>query len=303
MSAAIAVLCSELPGSANRLLYRYLQCLFVIASSICPRLNMVLDPVLVCISGLWVHMLWAWSLLFTHVDFLMVGWYASCVFVLAAIICAFTPDVGSCLHSYVLNVLVCAVVPQSWMMRRIAPSCVNTRQLLRLEICSCQLLYHLCPRCLLSGMLTFGHCLQLAGSLFQCMLVKYVAICVRVGRQCHQAGGTDVVDLPDILLPEDQYLDMFDVTGHPAWLVLWIVFDLDTPISLLLVICLLVLLFAVSVVGCLLGYSSCLVVWIPLFLDPSDGAFGRFDLAALCGCRTLNFCLFVCLFLYISSPS
>ena len=50
--------------------------------------------------------------------------------------------------------------------------------------------------------------------------------------------------------------------------------------------------FAVSVVGCLLGYSSCLVVWIPLFLDPSDGAFGRFDLAALCGCRTLNFCLF-----------
>ena len=57
-----------------------------------------------------------------------------------------------------------------------------------------------------------------------------------------------------------------------------------------------VLLFAVSVVGCLLGYSSCLVVWIPLFLDPSDGAFGRFDLAALCGCRTLNFCLFVCYF-------
>ena len=52
-------------------------------------------------------------------------------------------------------------------------------------------------------------------------------------------------------------------------------------------------LFAVSVVGCLLGYSSCLVVWIPLFLDPSDGVFGRFDLAALCGCRTLNFCLFV----------
>ena len=25
----------------------------------------------------------------------------------------------------------------------------------------------------------------------------------------------------------------------------------------------------------------------------SDGVFGRFDLAALCGCRTLNFCLFV----------
>jgi len=40
--------------------------------------------------------------------------------------------------------------------------------------------------------------------------IVYVAICVRVGRQCHQSGGTDVVDLPDILLPEDQYLDMFD---------------------------------------------------------------------------------------------
>ena len=43
------------------------------------------------------------------------------------------------------------------------------------------------------------------------MLVKYVAICVRVCRECHQSGGgTDVVDLPDVLLPEDQYLDMFD---------------------------------------------------------------------------------------------
>ena len=31
----------------------------------------------------------------------------------------------------------------------------------------------------------------------------------------------------------------------------------------------------------------------PLFLDPSDGVFGRFDLAAFCGCRTLYFCLFV----------
>ena len=38
------------------------------------------------------------------------------------------------------------------------------------------------------------------------------------------------------------------------------------------------------------------VVWHPLFLDPSDGVFGRFDLAAPCGCHTLNVCLFVCLF-------
>ena len=41
-------------------------------------------------------------------------------------------------------------------------------------------------------------------------LVKYVAVCVRVCWYCHQSGGTDVVDLPDILLPAGQYLDMFD---------------------------------------------------------------------------------------------
>ena len=33
-----------------------------------------------------------------------------------------------------------------------------------------------------------------------------------------------------------------------------------------------------------------LVVWKPLCLDPFDGVFGRFDLAALCGCHTLNVC-------------
>ena len=34
-----------------------------------------------------------------------------------------------------------------------------------------------------------------------------------------------------------------------------------------------------------------LVVWNPLFLDPSDDSvFGRFDLAAFCGCHTLNVC-------------
>ena len=41
-------------------------------------------------------------------------------------------------------------------------------------------------------------------------LVKYVAVCVRVCWYCHQSGGNDVVDLPDILLPAGQYLDMFD---------------------------------------------------------------------------------------------
>ena len=41
-------------------------------------------------------------------------------------------------------------------------------------------------------------------------LVKFVAVCVRVCWYCHQSGGIDVVDLPDVLLPEGQYLDMFD---------------------------------------------------------------------------------------------
>ena len=27
---------------------------------------------------------------------------------------------------------------------------------------------------------------------------------------CHQSGSSDVVDLPDVLLPEGQCLDMFD---------------------------------------------------------------------------------------------
>jgi hypothetical protein len=37
--------------------------------------------------------------------------------------------------------------------------------------------------------------------------------------------------------------------------------------------------------------------WVsaPFVLVPSDGVFGRFDLAALRGCHTLNVCLFVCL--------
>ena len=35
------------------------------------------------------------------------------------------------------------------------------------------------------------------------------------------------------------------------------------------------------VVEYMLGYSSVLVVWNPSSLDPSDGVFGCFDLAAL----------------------
>jgi hypothetical protein len=36
--------------------------------------------------------------------------------------------------------------------------------------------------------------------------------------------------------------------------------------------------------------------WVtaPFVLVPLDGVFGRFDLAALRGCHTLNVCLFVC---------
>ena len=41
-------------------------------------------------------------------------------------------------------------------------------------------------------------------------LVKYRAVCARVCWGCHQFGGTDEVDLPDILLPAGLYLDRFD---------------------------------------------------------------------------------------------
>ena len=41
-------------------------------------------------------------------------------------------------------------------------------------------------------------------------LIKFVAVCVRGCWYCHQSGGTDVVDLPDVLLPEGQHLDKFD---------------------------------------------------------------------------------------------
>ena len=52
------------------------------------------------------------------------------------------------------------------------------------------------------------------------------------------------------------------------------------------------------VVGCLLGYSSWLVVWNPLLLDPSNGVFRRFDLAALLRLPHPKF-LFVCLIPYL----
>ena len=80
--------------------------------SVCPRLSMVLGPVLVCISGLLVHMFWALSLLFTHVDCLMVCWYVSCVFVLVAIICVSILGVGFRPSFRILNAHVCGVAPQ-----------------------------------------------------------------------------------------------------------------------------------------------------------------------------------------------
>ena len=45
--------------------------------------------------------------------------------------------------------------------------------------------------------------------------------------------------------------------------------------------------------------TAWLVVWKPLCLDPSDGVFGRFDLAALCGCHTLNVCCCCLLLSYV----
>lgn len=47
-------------------------------------------------------------------------------------------------------------------------------------------------------------------------LIKFVAVCVRVSWSCHRHGGTDVVELPEILLPEGAYLDMFDSGSDSA---------------------------------------------------------------------------------------
>ena len=98
------------------------------------------------------------SPLFTHVDSLTVCWYASCVSVLVAIICASIPGGGFSPPFPILNARVCVVAPSSLMMRRIVCSCVNTPQLSRLDICSWQLWFPPWPRCLLRGMLFFGHC-------------------------------------------------------------------------------------------------------------------------------------------------
>ena len=59
-------------------------------------------------------------------------------------------------------------------------------------------------------MLTCGHSLPLAVFLSPPWSSLLVAVCVRVCWYCHQSGGTDVVELPDVLLPEAHCLDMFD---------------------------------------------------------------------------------------------
>jgi hypothetical protein len=40
--------------------------------------------------------------------------------------------------------------------------------------------------------------------------VKFVALCVHVGWSSHRAGGSDVVEFPEVLHDPEQYLDMFD---------------------------------------------------------------------------------------------
>lgn len=41
-------------------------------------------------------------------------------------------------------------------------------------------------------------------------VVKFVAQCVRVCWSCHRSGGTDIVDIPEVILDPDHYLDLFD---------------------------------------------------------------------------------------------
>ena len=41
-------------------------------------------------------------------------------------------------------------------------------------------------------------------------IVKFVALCVRVCWSCHRSGGTDVIEIPEVVLNPDDYLDLFD---------------------------------------------------------------------------------------------
>ena len=74
----------------------------------------------------------------------------------------------------------------------------------------------------------------------------------------HASGGIDVVDLPDILLPDGQCLIMFDSDS------------VITP-----VICLMInwLKFPRWIHGWVFLSPTESVVWIPLCLDPSNGVF------------------------------
>jgi len=45
-----------------------------------------------------------------------------------------------------------------------------------------------------------------SGHLQHHAVVKFVALCVRVGWFCHHAGGSDVVEFPEVILDPDQYV-------------------------------------------------------------------------------------------------
>jgi hypothetical protein len=47
-----------------------------------------------------------------------------------------------------------------------------------------------------------------------------VAVCVRVCWSCRRSGGTNVVEIPDVFLHADAYLDMFD-SESVTLLVIW----------------------------------------------------------------------------------
>ena len=49
-----------------------------------------------------------------------------------------------------------------------------------------------------------------SGHLQHPAVVKFVALCVRVGWSCHRAGGSDVVEFPEVILDPDQYFNMLD---------------------------------------------------------------------------------------------
>jgi hypothetical protein len=129
------------------------------------------------------------------------------VFVLLAIICAFILAVGINQPFLVLSTHVCVVSRAVDDEAHCLFSCAHPNLLLA------AIVPPLAHSTFSLPMLTFGPWRLHAVSPRNPVPVEYVAVCVRVCWSCHRSGGTDVVDIPDVFLPAEAYLDLSDSSG------------------------------------------------------------------------------------------